>query len=62
MKYSYRAIDVGFSLPRQKIWLELPADITAAEYDGPDGEPRAATGTIEEIARELEAAGYLVNE
>lgn len=59
--YSYRSIDVGFDTRVQGMPIILPADITAADYDGLDGEPRTATGGVEEIARELQSAGYLIS-
>ena len=59
---SIRAIDVGFDLRTAKTPIDLAKwpNLTHMPYDAADGTAAIATGTRDEIARTLRAAGYVV--
>ena len=42
----------------QSVYLIVDGGIAAIEYDGPDGKPAVAKGTIDQIAKELDKNGY----
>lgn len=63
MKTSLRAIDVGFDLRRHpEIEINHDPKYMQVDYDGPNNERMTATGSPDEIAATLRAAGYSIKD
>lgn len=60
LKISITPLNVGFDLRKHNRAVNILAHTDAVEYES-GGEIKVARGTIEEIKKELEAAGYMIN-
>lgn len=55
---SCRALDVGFDLKALAIIVRITPDVCSMRFDDGDGNEALASGTPDQIVRQLREAGY----